>query len=737
MTNRVDLLNQKRGSFRRTTILGLAVAASLQLAAGCNGTGSTGQDVDLGVGNGEPDLALPPNPPPGSFRVTVTVGGGAGTGSVVSQPGSISCGVGPNACAADFTAGTVVALTAAGTNGSVFSGWSGACAGQGAVCTLTVNADLSASANFGTLSCSPDGVCWEAPLPFGYDLNGVAAINANDVWAVGNSGAAVHYDGKSWTHVQTGTSQDLYDVWARNANDVWATAGAGTMLRWDGTKWNTVLTGFPNNICTSVWGTADRLFVTTALQSILQFDGTTWTRPNVAGSRADIRLAAITGTSNTDVWAFGFDNYIYRYTGSWSATYPDPAANPTYGNFTGTTGAWAASATDIWEVTSAGYVIRNTTPNGSVTFGFALQPTKVAAGAGFSGLWGTASNSIFTNGPGAILYRYDGTKWNPNPTGVKDVVNLTKVHGTANTDVWAVGQRGVIAHYDGAAATVKRGNVFSGPNLVGVWASGANDAWFITNAATVVHYDGASFTESAPLVSGGGASLKTIWGTAPNDIWVGGTNGQNPVFMRYDGASWKPQAQATLFNGAAIDTMYASSKTTAFAAGDPSLAIQKWDGASWKIDTTLTTLANPISVLWGTDDANVLAIESASTKLWLYNGAAWTIDSRISAALYSLGGSSKTDIWAGASQAVWHFDGSTWTRTALAQATGTINSVSSVSATDAWAVDSLGVTFHYDGATWKRMDTGISSTSSAKLNAFSVGPKLTWLAGRGILSVRK
>ena len=183
--------------------------------------------------------------------------------------------------------------------------------------------------------------------------------------------------------------------------------------------------------------------------------------------------------------------------------------------------------------------------------------------------------------------------------------------------------------------------------------------------------------------------------------------------------------------------MYAGSKTSAFATGDPSLAVQKWDGATWKIDTTLNALANPISVLWGTSDTNVLAIESASTKLWLYNGAAWTVDSRISAALFSLGGSSNTDIWAGASQAVWHFDGAAWTRTALPQASGNILSVSSVSATDAWAVDSLGGTFHYDGATWKQMDIGISTASVARLNAYSVSPKLTWIAGRGILSVRK
>ncbi len=737
MPNRVDLLlNKNRRFYRRNAMLSLAVAASLRLVAGCNNEGSSGTDLDMSGGGGEPDLSLPPDPPPGSYRVTVTLGG-AGTGAVTSQPGNISCGTGTAVCAADYVAGTQVVLTAAGSGGSVFSGWAGACAGQGAVCTLTVNADQTTAANFGTLSCSPDGVCWEAPLPFGYDLNSVAAISASDVWAVGNSGAAVHYDGKNWTHVQTGTARDLTDVWARSATDVWAAAGAGTMLRYDGTKWNTVTTGYPNDINTLVWGTANRVFVPTAFQFVLVYDGTTWTRQD-AQTRNDTRLAAITGTSNTDVWVLGYDRYISHFNGAWSSTRPDPAANVNYGNYAGTSGVFSVSATDIWEVTNAGYVARNNPPNfGGLGFGFTLQAGTIAPGAGFAGLWGTASTNLFTNGPGAVLYRYDGTKWNANQTGVKDVVNLSKVHGTSGTDVWSVGQRGVIAHYDGAAATVKRGNIFSGPNMLGVWASGPNDAWFITNAGTVVHYDGAAFTESTPLVTGGGSGLRTIWGTSSSDIWVGGGDGLSPVLMHYDGKAWALVKQAQFFNGFNIDTVYAGSKTSAFATGAPSLGVEKWDGTSWKIDTTLATLNNPISALWGSSDTNVLAIESASTKLWVYNGAAWTVDSRISAALYSLGGSSATDVWAGSSQSVYHFDGTTWTKTNLPQASGTINSVSSVSATDAWAVDQIGGTFHYDGTAWKQMDIGISTASVAKINTFSVNSKLTWLAGRGILSVRK
>ena len=730
-------LNQSRKSHRHKSLMGLAVAASLSLAAGCSNNNSTSMDLDMaGGGGGEPDLALPIDPPPGSHRVTVTLAG-TGTGTVTSQPAGINCSAAGTACAADFTDGTSVVLTASGANNSAFTGWSGACAGQGAVCTLPVNADIMTTAKFGPQSCSPDGVCWEAPLPFGYDLNSVAALAANDVWAVGNAGAAVHYDGQNWTHIATNTTLDLTDVWARNTNDVWATAGAGTMLHYTGlgTGWVKVLTGFPNDVCTLVWGTPNRVFVATKFEFVLQFDGTTWTKQGT-GSRPDTPFTAMTGTSNTDVWAFGSDNYICHFVNAWSCVRPDIGAMP---NYKSSSGAFSVAANDIWEVTSQGYVSHSTNPAGAF-FGFSnpLDTNKVAPTA--NGLWGTSSTSLFTNGPAATLYRYDGTKWNANPTGVMDVISMVDVHGTSNSDVWAVGPRGVIAHYNGTAASVNRGNIFTGSNLTSVWASGPNDAWFTTTAGTVVHYNGAAFTESQPLVTGGGSSLKAVWGTAPDDIWAGGTDGLVPVMKHWNGTTWGPAPQPAGFTGYAVDSVYAASKTVAYAAGDPAVGVEKWDGTSWKVDTGLTGLTQPVTKVWGTSDSQVFAIEGNTTKLRLWNGAVWSVDNRISALLYSLGGSGATDIWAGSTQSVYHFDGTTWgTKIMIPGSSGTINSVSSVSATNAWAVDANGSVFHTtDGTTWKQIDTGVSTGASSKLNTFSVNANLTWLAGKsGILSIRK
>jgi hypothetical protein len=85
-------------------------------------------------------------------RYTVSVAGtGTGSGSIVSAPAGIACtvtaGSASGACTGQFALGTSLTLTASPGTGSVFTGWSGACAGTSA-CTLVVSANASAAAAF-------------------------------------------------------------------------------------------------------------------------------------------------------------------------------------------------------------------------------------------------------------------------------------------------------------------------------------------------------------------------------------------------------------------------------------------------------------------------------------------------------------------------------------------------------------------------------------------------------------
>ena len=70
---------------------------------------------------------------------------GNGTGTVTSSPGGINCG---SDCTENYSANTIVTLTAAPTTGHSFGGWSGACSGSSSSCTVTLNAARSVTATF-------------------------------------------------------------------------------------------------------------------------------------------------------------------------------------------------------------------------------------------------------------------------------------------------------------------------------------------------------------------------------------------------------------------------------------------------------------------------------------------------------------------------------------------------------------------------------------------------------------
>ncbi|MBL8915871.1 MAG: hypothetical protein JNM17_34550 [Archangium sp.] len=69
---------------------------------------------------------------------------GNGSGTVTSSPGGITCG---NDCSEFFAPNTMVSLTAIPDTGSVFSGWSGACAGMGS-CGVTTTVPQMVTASF-------------------------------------------------------------------------------------------------------------------------------------------------------------------------------------------------------------------------------------------------------------------------------------------------------------------------------------------------------------------------------------------------------------------------------------------------------------------------------------------------------------------------------------------------------------------------------------------------------------
>ena len=68
---------------------------------------------------------------------------------------------------------------------------------------------------------------------------------SSNLYLVGTNGSISHYDGSTWTQMNSNTIVDLQDVWGTDANHIWATGttvdySRSIVLSFDGTNWTPI-----------------------------------------------------------------------------------------------------------------------------------------------------------------------------------------------------------------------------------------------------------------------------------------------------------------------------------------------------------------------------------------------------------------------------------------------------------------------------------------------------------------
>ena len=161
-------------------------------------------------------------------------------------------------------------------------------------------------------------------------MTAVAAVTADDIWAVGNDynasytvgrPVALHWDGEQWQRMQLPIASGwLYDVAAIAADDVWAVGKAASrplVLHWNGRAWSVVptpplgrtsaLNAVDGTSAHSVWAAgAEGLDGPTYGISnlMLRWNGQRWTRLATGSNSASEALDA---TSSDEAWVYEFD----------------------------------------------------------------------------------------------------------------------------------------------------------------------------------------------------------------------------------------------------------------------------------------------------------------------------------------------------------------------------------------------------------------------------------------------
>lgn len=89
-------------------------------------------------------------------------------------------------------------------------------------------------------------------------LNAIWGASAQDIFIVGDFGTILHYNGSGWVEQNSGTQETLFGVWGMSGGDVYAVGMHGTILHYDGTAWVVEDSATQINL-SDVWGAANYL----------------------------------------------------------------------------------------------------------------------------------------------------------------------------------------------------------------------------------------------------------------------------------------------------------------------------------------------------------------------------------------------------------------------------------------------------------------------------------------------
>lgn len=270
----------------------------------------------------------------------------------------------------------------------------------------------------------------------GAELKAVWGAASTNVFAVGDMGNLLRFNGSTWTKETvpaTYLNWNFNDVGGINSK-IFITSGVN-ILKWEGAgKLSVAFTDNSSSMISVGAPSMAGLLATGTGGKVYLFKSGSWgklaTNPTITGS-----VQAVWGNGGVNVWV-GAKATIYNLN-----TSLDPAPVVTSKTFTASP---SANLNDIWSMASQVFAV-SATPNGKVYHRdgtLKWQTRDPGNTTALWGVWGTASNAIWVTGSEGIWF-FDGAKWGkaysaPGKQAVK------AIHGFGAKNVWAVGQGGTI-----------------------------------------------------------------------------------------------------------------------------------------------------------------------------------------------------------------------------------------------------------------------------------------------------
>lgn len=503
-------------------------------------------------------------------------------------------------------------------------------------------------------------------------LRGLSIIDGSNIWAVGNSGTILKYDGADWTLEQDVGGQNLFGIDMVTTSDGWAVGGSGKIYDYNGSTWTEDTDIGSQTLRDIDMVTSSDGWIVANSGKFFQYNGTTWSEfVDVGGTT----FHGVAMASSTDGWAVGASGKIYRYNGATWSEHTDIGGQTLYD-------VVIVSSTDAWAVGSGGKIFRY---NGTTW----SEHTDIG-GATLQAVTMVSANDGWATGDNGVVYRWDGASWALNiDTGGHTWDDVAMVSSTVG---WFVGSGGRI--YQNTDTYVASGS----------YLSSVLDSNNITT-----DWDTINWTETLP--AGANITIATRTGTVPTP---------DVTWSTFSSELSNPTATNNI---SSPNARYFQYRVT-FTGATDNLMTPRLDDVTVIHDTATTEDLEAVGVVSASD---VWAVGTGG-EIVNYDGSAWSsVTSPVSQDLYGIDVITASDIWAvGDSGKILNYNGTNWSE--FTDIGGqTLYDVDMVSASDGWAVGNSAKIFRYNGATWSEfVDLGGFSLRGIHMTSSTTG----WAVGR-------
>ncbi len=378
--------------------------------------------------------------------------------------------------------------------------------------------DIWAVGNSGTI-LHYDGQQWtDQSIEYGGEFSAVWGLaDGPGPWVVRGGwrdGAVYEFDGAGW-HSSAIFGDDppaLNALHGTSAGDLWAVGDRGAIVHWDGQQAIELVGHSPTTRAACAQPMDDgrtRIFVAgDAENGMLEWNGADWqvtTRP-LGRSQVDIQCAGVHG-----VWTMSDDGEFFRFGDSLyetSATEDLPITQ----YIEAFSGRVIDDRLEVWAVGDNGLTAH--LQDGAWTLGRITIASEVLVDVWFSPT-PADPDAVAVGANGGVAILSGGTWTATEPLTVED---LTAVWGDGQGGIWVVGGNGTVLRWTGDAFAIEPVPA-EGEDLYDVDGTGPSDVW-VAGDGRVLHFDGSAWS-SEPMQSGGYNSLVVT----ATDVWVIDNNG--------------------------------------------------------------------------------------------------------------------------------------------------------------------------------------------------------------------